>query len=270
MMKAVHNWPLILIGTLILILSGCTQSEPESPQEVVGAITSLAGTAWELEAFGGPEDTVPVVPGSRLSVNYFVERYAGYGGCNWFLGVYGLEGINVRMETVATTTLNCESQEIMEQEQTFMAALLDVAYFRNEDNRMVGYTAENQALLSLLPTPPAPFEGTTWELKFGWDGESWVPVLPLTTVTAQFEGDQVTGSGGCNSYSASIESDGNQLTIGPAAATRMACSDPEDIMQQEDAYFSQLASVAGYTVAGGTLILLDANGEPILLFGTTP
>ncbi|MFN2125856.1 MAG: META domain-containing protein [Candidatus Promineifilaceae bacterium] len=269
-MKKTYTWPLLLIATLLLVLSACTQSGSESPQQAVGVVKSLAGTAWELEFLGEPDNPVPVIPGSRVGVNYFVERYDGYGGCNWFLGVYGLDDGNMRMETAATTTINCESQEITEQEQTFMAALLNVTQFRNEDNHMVGYTAQNQALLSLLPAQPVPFEGTTWEMKLNWDGEQWVPVLPLSTVTAQFEGDQVTGSGGCNSYSASVESDGNQLTIGPVAATRMACAEPVDIMQQEDAYFTQLASVASYSVAGSTLALLDANGEPILLFGITP
>ena len=57
------------------------------------------------------------------------------------------------------------------------------------------------------------------------------------------------------------------MTIGPVIATRMACAEPTGVMEPEDAYISQLASVASYTVAGGTLALLDANGEPILLFG---
>ena len=154
-MKKTSYGYLILIGTLILILSACTQSTPESPREAVGAITSLAGTSWEVESFGGPDDSVPVIAGSRLSVNYLVERYAGYGGCNWFLGVYGMDGSQVRMETAATTTLNCDSEGITEQEQTFMAALLNVAYYKNQDNKMVGYTAENQAASS--PISPCRF-----------------------------------------------------------------------------------------------------------------
>jgi len=199
-----------------------------------------------------------------------VERYIGYGGCNWFLGFYGINGSNISMEPATTTNLDCNSQELTNQEQTYLGALHCVVEYRNEDNRMVGSTAENLAALTFLPAQPVPFEGTTWELKFSWDGESWAPVLPLSMVTAVFEGDQLSGSGGCNSYSASLEIDGDQLTIGPVIATRMACPEPAGVMEQEDAYISQLSSVASYAVAGGTLALLNVNGEPILLFGTSP
>ena len=77
----------------------------------------------------------------------------------------------------------------------------------------------------------------------------------------------MSGSGGCNSYSAPLEREGDQLTIGPVTGTEKACSDPDGVMDQEGAYFSQLSSVTGYNVAGGTLALLDANDEAILLFG---
>ena len=111
-------------------------------------------------------------------------------------------------------------------------------------------------------------EDTTWEFKLGWNnnGNIWVPVIPLSTITARFEGDQMSGSGGCNTYNASIEREGEQLTIGPVTRTEMACSDPDGVMTQEDAYFAGLSSVAGYKVTGGTLALLDANGEAIGLF----
>jgi len=56
------------------------------------------------------------------------------------------------------------------------------------------------------------------------------------------------------------------LTIGPVTRTEMTCSDPDGVMTQEDAFFSQLSSVAGYKVTGGTLALVDANGEAIGLF----
>ncbi|MCB0181966.1 MAG: META domain-containing protein [Anaerolineae bacterium] len=269
-MKKTDYWYLILMGAFILILSGCSQSTPESPQEAAAEVKSqlaLAGTAWELESIGGPDDLVPVLPDTRLSLNYFVERYAGYGGCNWFLGVYGTDGSSLRMQTPAATTIYCESEGVVQQEATYMTALVNVTEFKMEDGKLAAYTVEDQRLLTFKPAETVPFEGTTWELKLGWSGERWTPVVPLSTVTAQFEGDQMSGSGGCNNYSASIEKEGEQLTIGTVTGTEMACTDPDGVMEQETAYFSQLSSVAGYTVAGGSLALLDANGEAILLFG---
>ena len=55
------------------------------------------------ESFGGPDEPLPVLPDTRLTVNYLVERYAGSGGCNWYLGVYSTDGSSLRMQTPATT-----------------------------------------------------------------------------------------------------------------------------------------------------------------------
>lgn len=70
-----------------------------------------------------------------MSVNYFVERYIGYDGCNWFLGFYGVDGGKISMEAATTTTLDCASEALTEQEQTYLVALRDVAEYRNEENR---------------------------------------------------------------------------------------------------------------------------------------
>ncbi|MBP1705290.1 MAG: uncharacterized protein H6Q36_1029, partial [Chloroflexi bacterium] len=77
----------------------------------------------------------------------------------------------------------------------------------------------------------------------------------------------VTGSGGCNSYTASYDLRGRSLTIGPAAATSMACPDP--VGGQEEAFFAALARVASYKVDGESLTLEDEAGRPILVFAAS-
>jgi hypothetical protein len=52
-MKKPHIWYLIVIGTLLLVLSACLPSNPETPQ----AVSSLAGTSWELEPWA--DRTIP-------------------------------------------------------------------------------------------------------------------------------------------------------------------------------------------------------------------
>jgi len=269
-MKKTRNWYLILMAALILILSGCSQSTPESPQEAVeekGSQLSLAGTAWVAESFGGPDDTLPVLPDTRLTVNYLVERYAGSGGCNWYLGVYSTDGSSLRMETPATTRIICESAEIMQQEGLFMNSLLNVTEYRMEGDKLVAYTVENQRMLTLVPAQPTPFAGTIWDLKFIYNGEEWQPVIPGTTATAQFEGDQMSGSAGCNSYNATVTIEHDRLTIGDVATTRKACADPGGVMDQETMFLSMLPSVTGYRAVGYALALVDADDQAILVFG---
>jgi heat shock protein HslJ len=270
MVKKTLAWHLILMGALILTLSGCSQSTPESPQQAVEDTVSqlsLAGTAWEVESFGGPGDRLAVLPDTSLTVNYLVERYAGFGGCNWYMGVYSTDGSNLWMETPATTAVICESQELMEQEGIFETSLVNVTEYKMEGDKLLAYTVEDQQLLTLVPAQPTPFEGTTWDLKLVYNGEELQPVIPESTVTAQFEGDQMSGSAGCNNYNATVTIEGETLTISNLSYTEKACADPEGIMDQETMYVTMLSSVTGLRVAGHTLALLDADGQAVLMFG---
>ncbi len=104
-------------------------------------------------------------------------------------------------------------------------------------------------------------EGVSWELTSlaGFEGaEADAPV------TARFENGSVTGNGGCNQYHASYELDGGDLTIGPVAGTRMACGPAADA--KESAYFAALALVSSYQAEGGSLSLLDADGDDLLAY----
>jgi heat shock protein HslJ len=252
------------------MLNGCFQSTPESPQQAVEEAMSqlsLAGTAWEVESFGGPDDLLPVLPDTRPTVNYLAERYAGSGGCNWYLGVYGTDGSNLRMETPATTTLICEPAGIMQQEAQFMTSLLNVTEYKMEGDKLAAYTVENQRLMTLVPSQPAPFEGTTWSLKLIYDDRRWQPVIPLSSVTAQFEAGQMSGSAGCNTYTATTAGEGERLMVSNVTATEKACADPTGVMDQETAYLSALSSVTEYRAVGHALALLNGNGEAVLMFG---
>jgi heat shock protein HslJ len=63
------------------------------------------------------------------------------------------------------------------------------------------------------------------------------PIVPGTEVTMSFaDSGAVAGSGGCNRFTALYELTGEGLSLGPAAATRMAC--PDDIMAKEQVFFA--------------------------------
>ena len=52
----------------------------------------------------------------------------------------------------------------------------------------------------------------------------------------------LSGSASCNNYMATYTVDGDGITIGPAASTRMMCADPEGVMEQEMAYLASLTT----------------------------
>lgn len=108
----------------------------------------------------------------------------------------------------------------------------------------------------------------TWQLTsfLGADGGTVGAIagtIPL--VTFDREG-RVSGTVGCNQFSATYTATGNQLVIGPPVSTLMYCSSPSGVMDQEARVLALLPLAAGYTVAGDTLKLLDQSGREIMTF----
>jgi heat shock protein HslJ len=82
-----------------------------------------------------------------------------------------------------------------------------------------------------------------------------------------FERDSVRGFAGCNRFSAPVkETAPGEIDIGLAAATRMACPEPE--MDLEQKFLAQLDKVTGYTFLAGRLALTwtDKDSGGLLLF----
>ena len=76
----------------------------------------------------------------------------------------------------------------------------------------------------------------------------------------------MTGTAGCNRYSAACTRDGERIAIGPTVATRMYCGAPEGIMEQEAAYFAALERAAAIRFGERTLTLVDAGGGELVSF----
>ena len=91
-------------------------------------------------------------------------------------------------------------------------------------------------------------------------------VIPGNVPTAVFGPDnQLSGSGGCNQYSATYTTTAsNGITITQPITTLMAC--PEPIMQQETQYLSLLQQATMYNISGDQLAMFDKNGVQILTY----
>ena len=118
-------------------------------------------------------------------------------------------------------------------------------------------------------TPAAPqtgstsdLTGTAWEATGYSDGSQGVAnVLPGTSLTANFgEDGTITGNSGCNDYNGPYKVTGNQIGIGPIAATKKACSDPPGVMEQEAQYLAAIDNAQVYVVDGNTLELRLVDG----------
>jgi heat shock protein HslJ len=127
-----------------------------------------------------------------------------------------------------------------------------------QDGRLVEITPQGGELVKVSA---ADLNGMSWTL-LAIDGEQ--PAPAESEVTLSFQGSQVSGSGGCNSYSGSFSLDEANpfvMAIGPLAATERACPDPAGA--QEAAYFAALDKVSQWAYVFGQLALgyQDDSGE---------
>jgi heat shock protein HslJ len=119
------------------------------------------------------------------------------------------------------------------------------------------------------PGPAVPLEGTPWRLaSYAAPGQDRAQVLPGTEVTATFEGGRLSGSAGCNRYTASytLGGSGGAVTIAPPASTRRFCATPPGVMEQEAAYLAALPTTARYSIEGDRLTLEMDDGARVATY----
>ncbi len=80
-----------------------------------------------------------------------------------------------------------------------------------------------------------------------------------STPTMTFTADTVSGTTGCNHFTAAYTSSGaSGIILSPGAMTAMACSDA--LMQQETAFTQAMSQVTAYSPSGDAMLLQDASG----------
>ena len=101
-------------------------------------------------------------------------------------------------------------------------------------------------------------------------GSEWIlsNTIPGTSISLSFGNGSLSGFAGCNSYNASYTTtlaagNTNSITVGPITSTGSLCS--EQIMNQEQGYYSSLQTASSYTINGDALTLTTASG-PLTYF----
>jgi heat shock protein HslJ len=271
---------LVLLVGIALVLGGCAAATPtpapatavaqaaEAVQETKSQF-ALAGTEWQLESMFGPVDPIPVVPGTYPSLGFGVDRYSGYGGCDWLVGMYQAENDTLSLQAPATTRGGCVTQPLgANQQATYLSALWSVTNYAVKDGKLVLYTTGNQQLMTLVPLEAVPFEGTTWELVFTFstDGAYWAPALPGAPITAKFDGKLLTGNAGCNDYQATYRRDEDRLELDALSVTLKTCVAPDGVMEQEQAYLELLKTAGTIQQYPRSIELLTRDSTPLLAY----
>ena len=257
--------------------------------------TPLAGTTWKATGVNNGKGGVQsIAAGTEITAIFGADgTVTGSAGCNNYATTYQVVTSTIKISPAIAATRKMCPEPAMQQEAAYLAALPTAATYRIESNKLelrdakgalqVSYTAATpppaagQApavgaaqmptktltiTATAATTATVPLAGTNWKLASLQSAEGGAfPPLPGTEITALFQGGKVTGSAGCNNYSATYKTgDADKLTISATAATtRKAC--PAPTMQQETAYLAALAKTATYKIEGEKLELRNAAGD---------
>lgn len=117
------------------------------------------------------------------------------------------------------------------------------------------------ASCGILPgNEEASLRGTSWKLI------SYGRKLPIEgkSMTANFDGIEISGSASCNHYFGAYQIKGDQIRIEGLGWTEMACMDPEGIMDQEQAVMGMLSQAESFSIQGNYLEILTTFSETLL------
>src|SRR5207244_10818252 len=89
------------------------------------------------------------------------------------------------------------------------------------------------------------------------------PAAGEPSVTLAYQAGRLAGKSGCNQYSAAIKAGDlpGDVTVGPAAGTRMAC--PPPAMEAERRFLDALASTSKIGFFAGRLALTSRSQEAV-------
>lgn len=130
----------------------------------------------------------------------------------------------------------------------------------------VEVTWDDRTLRGCGGAPSDLLVGPDWQIETIGDA----PAVDGSGAVMRFEASgRVSGHSGCNSFTGPFTLTGEALTMGPAAATMMACPDP--LAAQERRLFEALVEVGRFDVSGdGALRLIDAGTGDVLIRAVRP
>ena len=100
--------------------------------------------------------------------------------------------------------------------------------------------------------------GPAWTLR-EWNVSEPAPATPVVSLT--YEAGRFTGSSGCNRYFAAVTvgTSPDQIHVGPAGGTRMACPDPQS--STETRFLEQLGGAQRFGLSAGRLTIEYARAD---------
>jgi heat shock protein HslJ len=248
---------LTIFAGLMLTGCACTPSNGET--------NLLSGTGWLLTELNG----TPVASSPAMTLMFSEDgNVNGNDGCNLYSSTYTAENGTINISEEMTVTERACSGPIMQQAKTFTTALKQAVTYRTE-NKQLRLMAADGSTLAVFLQQGKELRGTSWDVSGYDNGQGTIMRINNSgrKLTMKFDlGSTVSGSSGCNSYSADYTYSAVDQTLEPGRLLRtaMACTDG-NIMQQEGMFIAALQTVKSYHINGNTLTLKAADGGTAII-----
>ena len=261
-----------MLATIAFVLAACvpvpTATQPASPEGAPtaapvpapasrGASPNLAGTSWLLTGLG----STTLLAGTTVTLDFGTDgRVSGSDGCNTYGTSYTTDGASLTFAQPMVSTMMACPEPIMQQATAYQQALAETTSYEISGGQLVLKDASGKAIAT-FDAQSQDLGGTSWQLTSYNNGkQAVVSVIIGTEITANFGKDgSLSGSAGCNNYTASYQAQDGKISIGPAASTRMACATPDGVMEQESLYLAALQTAATYRIDGSRLEMRTAD-----------
>ena len=251
------RWMVIALVGLSAVLAACGSSDDDVDTAAAPEGAPLEGTNWILS---DSTDLGVSLDGVTVSARFADGTVAGTSGCNSYTGPYELDGEDLTIgPEIASTQMACEDPQASV-EQAYLAALAEVSSFSIADEQLTLNNGDGDALLVFDASVGAAAIVGSWTVTSYYSGDAITSVVGDATLTADFADDgTLSGSAGCNNYNGPYEIDGDSISIGPLAGTKMACTS-EELSKQETDFLAALELATSFLVTGDRLDLLRDGG----------
>jgi heat shock protein HslJ len=183
---------------------------------------------------------------------------------------YTEQGSMLEIGPSGPSTMMACPESTMAQATAFTTAMQSARSFGSSEGTLKLLDADG-AVVATLTAQSSSLAGTSWYVTMINNGrQALVGIVSGSTVTIAFDTQgRVSGSAGCNRYTAAYTADGDSLRFSNMATTRMACGDPA-LDEQEQQFRRALEAVATLHFESDRLDLRRADGELAMILLRSP
>lgn len=262
---------IIMVGFLLAILplvSACVAFNMFNTERHNPDTATLSGTSWVLASFSdaGMDVETPLPGTQNLTVAFDADgQINGFAGCNYFFADYVINGDDtLTVSGIGVEDMDCDD-EVMVQEERFLAALEDASMFRIFHTSLDLYYSDTEKLHFAQPDvdPSTPLANSSWELT-----HFYIPHLGQqglrdgTRISLRILANgEFTGFGGCNNYTGTYTVTDSKFLVTSVERNMRPCD--LNTQQQEDQYLNFLQQSKTFELNGMTLSIEHLRGQEL-------